>query len=102
MLAAARRFPPLGLRRPLARLPRYTLGATLPPVDRQIRAIHENPQWKRPFPNKRRTFYAVGGASIALVGLLWSRRTGNYYPDDPRDVRALSDVPLGKLCSGWV
>lgn len=51
---------------------------------------------------QHRIAYAAGGTSVAILGLLWTRRDGGNYPDDPRDVRALSTVPLTKLLSGWM
>ena len=52
--------------------------------------------------NKRKTLYTLGGLSLAAVGLLWRRGKEDEYRDDPRDVKALSMVPFGKLFSGWM
>ncbi|KAH6892184.1 FAD-linked oxidoreductase-like protein [Thelonectria olida] len=49
----------------------------------------------------RRVVYAAGGTTVAIIGLLLVKRDGETYPDDPRDVKALSTVPFGKLLSGW-
>ncbi|KAH7111991.1 FAD-linked oxidoreductase-like protein [Dactylonectria macrodidyma] len=43
----------------------------------------------------------AGGTTVAIIGLLWAKGDGSEYPDDPRDVKALSTVPVGKLFSGW-
>ncbi|KAL4925235.1 FAD-linked oxidoreductase [Aspergillus undulatus] len=52
----------------------------------------------------RKLAYGAGGASLACVGLLWKGRNPSDVDldDDPRDRKALSTVPLGKLVSGWV
>ncbi|OGM49744.1 proline dehydrogenase [Aspergillus bombycis] len=49
--------------------------------------------------NSKRAAYAAGGTGLAIWGLMW---TGCEAPDDARDRRALSTVPLTKLVSGWV
>lgn len=51
--------------------------------------------------NNRKTVYVVAGSTIAL-GLFGLTRSRSDYVDDPRDVRALSSLPMGKLCSGWM
>ncbi|KAK2592763.1 proline dehydrogenase [Conoideocrella luteorostrata] len=50
----------------------------------------------------KRTIYTVGGTAVAAVGLLLMRPKKSDQPDDPRDLRALAIVPLGKLVSGWI
>ncbi|OBT84377.1 hypothetical protein VE02_07883 [Pseudogymnoascus sp. 03VT05] len=52
--------------------------------------------------NSKKKVYAVGGISVAVFGLLWSKSKEKRQPDDPRDIKALSTVPLGKLVSGWI
>ncbi|KAM5341625.1 hypothetical protein ACJ41O_014656 [Fusarium nematophilum] len=57
--------------------------------------------WKNALFKDRRIAYVAGGASIVTIGLLLTRQGGSRDPDDPRDMRALSTVPLVKLFSGW-
>ncbi|EEU48330.1 uncharacterized protein NECHADRAFT_31479 [Fusarium vanettenii 77-13-4] len=84
----ARRFPTATLQRAV-RSTSTSAGTT---------AIWKNAAFK----DKRSIAYAAGGTSIAILGLLWVRRDGSKYPDDPRDMKALSTVPFGKLFSGWI
>lgn len=51
--------------------------------------------------NNKRAAYAVVGSTVVL-GVFGLSRSKSDYVDDPRDVRALSTVPFGKLCSGWM
>lgn len=46
--------------------------------------------------------YAAGGTAVAAVGLLYTRSGGYDGPEDPRDRKTLSTVPLTKLVSGWM
>jgi proline dehydrogenase len=48
----------------------------------------------------QRVAYLIGGTAVAIVALLY-RKGDSQFPDDPRDVEALSTVPLSKLISGW-
>ena len=52
--------------------------------------------------NTKRVLYAAGGGSLAILGLMWTGRSRCDSPNDPRDRKALSTVPLTKLLSGWV
>ncbi|KAE8362688.1 FAD-linked oxidoreductase [Aspergillus caelatus] len=52
--------------------------------------------------NTKRVLYAAGGGGLAILGLMWTGRSRSDCPDDPRDRKALSTVPLTKLLSGWV
>lgn len=54
------------------------------------------------FARNSKLAFAVGGTSIATLGLFLARRKEKDYPADPRDVKALSTVPLNKLISGWM
>ncbi|KAL4911714.1 FAD-linked oxidoreductase-like protein [Aspergillus aurantiobrunneus] len=45
--------------------------------------------------------YGAGATTLAVVGLIWSRNRCDA-PEDPRDRRSLSAVPLTELVSGWV
>lgn len=54
------------------------------------------------FRQNRKLAFAVGGTSIATLGLFLTRRKEDDYPADPRDAKALSMVPLNKLISGWM
>lgn len=54
------------------------------------------------FSKNRKLAFAVGGTSIATVGLWLTRREEDDEPEDPRDMKALSTVPLSKLVSGWM
>lgn len=58
--------------------------------------------WKDVILKNKRVTYAAGGITVAILGLMWMKPDGSQYPDDPRDVKALSTVPLGKLFSGWM
>jgi proline dehydrogenase len=48
----------------------------------------------------QRVAYATGGTAAAIIALLY-RKGDDQFPDDARDVQALSTVPLSKLISGW-
>lgn len=60
----------------------------------------------RPLSGSSKKKYAVllasGAAGSALVSLASTRESYGDFPEDPRDVEALSTVPLGKLLSGWM
>lgn len=45
--------------------------------------------------------YTAGGAGLGIAGWIWMRRTDSDS-DDPRDKRALSNVPLAQLITGWM
>ncbi|KAL4874891.1 FAD-linked oxidoreductase-like protein [Aspergillus karnatakaensis] len=51
---------------------------------------------------KKKLSYAAGGTALTIATILWPRQSVNEYPEDPRDKKALSTVPLTKLLSGWV
>lgn len=58
--------------------------------------------WQSTSSRKRKVAFVLGGTTVTTIGLLWKRRNGSNYPTDPQDSRALSEVPLSKLCSGWM
>ncbi|KAH7242711.1 FAD-linked oxidoreductase-like protein [Fusarium tricinctum] len=84
-LLASRRFPTTTLFR-MAR----PLSNTA-----ETGAISGNSKFK-----DQRVAYVVGGTAVAIVALLY-RKGDSQFPDDLRDVEALSTVPLSKLISGW-
>lgn len=57
---------------------------------------------KSNIPKEKGIICIIAGASATAYGLLLANRNKKNYPDDGRDVRALSNVPFGKLCSGWM
>ncbi|RSL46965.1 hypothetical protein CEP53_010119, partial [Fusarium sp. AF-6] len=58
--------------------------------------------WEHATSKQRRIVIAVGGSDIALFALALANREGTKYASDPRDAKALSTVPFGKLVSGWL
>ncbi|KAH7142711.1 FAD-linked oxidoreductase-like protein [Dactylonectria estremocensis] len=60
------------------------------------RAIFKNALFR-----DKRVAYTAGGTTVAMIGLLWPKGDRSEYLDDPRDVKALSAVPISKLFSGW-
>ncbi|EON70078.1 hypothetical protein W97_09344 [Coniosporium apollinis CBS 100218] len=89
-------------RRRLIGLPRHTVkwtSTSTGQIPRPARPI----EWRENTSSKdKKIVYAVGGTGVITIGLLLARRNGSQYPDDPRDVKELSTVPFGKLCSGWI
>lgn len=79
------------------RFPTTTLFRMTRPLSRtaETGAISSNSRFKG-----QRVAYVIGGTAIAIVALLY-RKGDSQFPDDPRDVEALSTVPLSKLISGW-
>ena len=86
--------------RRLVAFPRRTFS-TSTSTDRFAQSVRSIDQGKSS-SSRDKIVYALGGTSIATIGLLLAKRTANDYADDARDLRALSTTPFGKLCSGWV
>ncbi|KAI8720292.1 Proline dehydrogenase [Fusarium sp. LHS14.1] len=63
---------------------------------------HLKASWGNAPFKQRRIVYAVGGSSVAILAFALANREGTKYPSDPRDAKALSTIPLGKLISGWL
>ncbi|RMJ17919.1 hypothetical protein CDV36_002410, partial [Fusarium kuroshium] len=58
--------------------------------------------WEHATSKQRRNVITVGGSGVALFALALANREGTKYASDPRDAKALSTVPFGKLVSGWL
>lgn len=101
MWLRARKIP-LASQRFLITAPRRPLGTTRPPTETAGQSTHPIPWGPRAPPKDGKLIWAAGGIGVATIALLWAKPTGDRFPDDPRDLRALSRVPLGKLCSGWM
>lgn len=101
MLLRARKLP-LASQRFLITAPRRTLGTTRPHANTAVRSTRPIPCGERAASKDKRLILAAGGIGVATIALLCTRPAGDRFPDDPRDLNALSGVPLGKLCSGWM
>ncbi|KAF4974486.1 hypothetical protein FDECE_18663, partial [Fusarium decemcellulare] len=94
MLSTARQRVCLAPRRFPIAPPQHTIRST-------STSARPEALWKNVAFKDKRVVYAAGGTGVAIIGLLWMKRDGSQYPDDPRDVKALSTVPFRKLFSGW-
>ncbi|XPS76579.1 proline dehydrogenase [Ascochyta lentis] len=50
----------------------------------------------------KKAIYAVAGTGVVCLLTVGLIRNREDVREDPRDVKALSTVPLTKLCSGWI
>ena len=50
----------------------------------------------------KKSFVALGVTGTAMLGFAMTTDSETNVPEDVRDLKALSKVPFGKLCSGWV
>lgn len=50
----------------------------------------------------KKLIYVAGGAGVAGLGVLCVTRTGSDVAEDAEDAKAVKEVALGKLVSGWM
>lgn len=82
--------------------PRRPLGTTHPSTRTAARSTYPLPLGAIPSRNGQRVIWAAGGVGVATIVLLLAKPAGDRSPDDVRDSKALSRVPLSKLFSGWM
>ncbi|KAM0414657.1 hypothetical protein ACHAPT_013501 [Fusarium lateritium] len=98
MLMLMRQGARLGLRAAPTALPHSTARLASTSTARTASS------WRKAALKDKRALYAVGGTTLAVVGLFLATPTSKTQndSDDPRDIGALSKLPISKLVSGWI